>query len=220
MHAALNCCSLSAGKKVVRWPCPCSSGAGNVETLGWMGMLCLPQEQENLLNRVCCRGNEQFCLQIFASRSPSWGKLSSLVLVHIQSRSCFRDLAGACWDTGCRQSHPEVGLCPTALGTRAKRSPGETWLTRAWHCQQRTAAAGSVASKREDGKWRGSCPGAPDTHLTFHISTQHARSGRPAQAATAENAISVVTEEPKRHLAHLQWQRSKVYGKFSYFTSL
>lgn len=157
-----------------------------------------------MLNRVCYRGNGQFCLQIFASCSPSPGKLSSLVLVHVQSRSCSRDLVGACWDAGCRQLHPKVRLCLTEVGTKAQRSLGETWLTRAWHCQQSTAAADSIASKWEDCKWRGSCPGAPDTYLTFHLSARHAWSGCPTQAATAENAISVVTEEPKLRLAHLQ----------------
>lgn len=153
---------------------------GNVEILGWLGKLCLPQERANLLNRVCYRGNGQFCLQIFASCSPFPGKPSSLVLVHIQSRSRFRDLVGACQDAGCRQSHPKVRLCPTEVGTKAqRRSPGETWLTRAWHCHQSTAAAGSTASKQEDCKWKGSCPGASDTHLTLHLSTRHTWFGRP-----------------------------------------
>ena len=78
------------------------------------------------------------------------------------------------------------------------------WLARSWHYQQSMAVGGSIASKKEDGKRRGSCPGAPDTHLTFHLSAQHAPSGSPTQAATAEYAISVVTAELKLHLAHLQ----------------
>lgn len=174
MYAAPNCCSLAARKTVVCRICPCSSGVGNVDILGWVGKLCLPQEQSDLLNRVCYRGNGQFDLQTFAFHSSSPGKLSSLVLVHLP-RSC---VLGAPWEARCRQSQFKVRLCPMEVGTKAWRSPGETWLSRAWRWQQSTAAAINIMSKQEDCKGMGLCPVSPDTHLTFHLSAQHARSDR------------------------------------------
>lgn len=53
----------------------------------------------------------------------------------------------------------------------------------------------------------------------FPLSPPCAWSGRTTQAATAENGVPVVTEEPKLRLAYLQRQRYQVC-KFSHFTSL
>jgi len=104
----------------------------------------------------------------------------ALVLVYIQSRSHFRDLVRACRDMECRQSHPRVRLCPTEVGMKSRRSPGDTWLTKAWHCQQCTSAAGNITNKKGDCKRRRSCPRALNTHFTFHLST-HGLDAQPRQ---------------------------------------